>query len=46
MIQRGGQGNVHLDEATRRAREEEKRAKGPAREGLADRLKHKLMGWK
>lgn len=43
-FQRGGQGNVHLDDATRKEKEEKK--KGPAHEGLADKLKHKLMGRK
>jgi hypothetical protein len=42
-VQRGGQGNVHLDEATRKDKEKKK---GPAHEGLADKLKHKLMGRK
>ncbi|KAJ5711636.1 hypothetical protein N7488_005792 [Penicillium malachiteum] len=39
---RGGQGNVHLDEA----KEKEKEKKHVAHEGLADRLKHKLLGKK
>ncbi|KAJ5769340.1 hypothetical protein N7520_003899 [Penicillium odoratum] len=39
---RGGQGNVHLDEATKK----EKERKHYAHEGLADRLKHKLLGKK
>ncbi|KAJ5377344.1 uncharacterized protein N7496_004753 [Penicillium cataractarum] len=43
-VGRGGQGNVHLDDATRKEKEEKK--KGPAHEGLADKLKHKLMGRK
>lgn len=44
FVQRGGQGNVHLDEATRK--EKEKKQKDPAHEGLADKLKHKLFGKK
>ncbi|KAJ5111346.1 hypothetical protein N7532_001881 [Penicillium argentinense] len=44
---RGGQGNVHLDDATRKEKEEEKKkGKSPAHEGLADRLKNKLLGRK
>ncbi|KAJ5623321.1 hypothetical protein N7490_011926 [Penicillium lividum] len=39
---RGGQGNVHLDEAAKK----EKERKHYAHEGLADRLKHKLLGKK
>lgn len=46
VFQRGGQGNVHLDDATRKAKEVEKRAKGPAHEGWADKLKYKLFGRK
>ncbi|BCR93967.1 DUF3602 domain-containing protein [Aspergillus luchuensis] len=42
---RGGQGNVHLDEEHRKEKEEKKH-KGPAHEGLADKLKHKLFGRK
>ncbi|GLI76919.1 hypothetical protein PoHVEF18_005197 [Penicillium ochrochloron] len=42
-VGRGGQGNVHLDDATRKDKEKKK---GPAHEGLADKLKHKLMGRK
>ncbi|CAL5866182.1 uncharacterized protein PFLUO_LOCUS389 [Penicillium psychrofluorescens] len=40
---RGGQGNVHLDEEQRKEKE---RKKNPAHEGLADKLKHKLLGKK
>jgi hypothetical protein len=43
FVQRGGQGNVHLDDATRKDKEKKK---GLAHEGLADKLKHKLMGRK
>ncbi|CEJ57295.1 hypothetical protein PMG11_05992 [Penicillium brasilianum] len=43
-VGRGGQGNVHLDDAARKEKEEKK--KNPAHEGLADKLKHKLMGRK
>jgi hypothetical protein len=43
FFQRGGQGNVHLDEA---ARKEKEKKKTPVHEGLADKLKHKLMGRK
>ncbi|KAJ6114591.1 hypothetical protein N7486_000369 [Penicillium sp. IBT 16267x] len=39
---RGGQGNVHLDEAAKK----EKERKHVAHEGLADRLKNKLLGKK
>ncbi|KAJ5725820.1 uncharacterized protein N7483_007177 [Penicillium malachiteum] len=39
---RGGQGNVHLDEQ----KEKEKEKKHVAHEGLADRLKNKLLGKK
>ncbi|KAJ5886828.1 uncharacterized protein N7473_009502 [Penicillium subrubescens] len=42
-VGRGGQGNVHLDDATRKDKEKKK---GLAHEGLADKLKHKLMGRK
>ncbi|KAJ5335285.1 hypothetical protein MYU51_006229 [Penicillium brevicompactum] len=41
---RGGQGNVHLDEATLKEKEEHKKKKG--HEGLADKLKNKLLGRK
>ncbi|KAJ5161162.1 hypothetical protein N7492_006554 [Penicillium capsulatum] len=44
-VGRGGQGNVHLDEATRKEKEEKKH-KSPAHDGLADRLKNKLLGRK
>ncbi|KAJ5153346.1 uncharacterized protein N7482_009824 [Penicillium canariense] len=44
-VGRGGQGNVHLDEAARKEKEE-KKAKGLMHEGLADKLKHKLLGRK
>ncbi|KAJ5233514.1 uncharacterized protein N7469_005280 [Penicillium citrinum] len=46
---RGGQGNVHLDEAARKEKEEkekERKNKGPLHDGLADRLKNKLLGRK
>ncbi|GKZ87886.1 hypothetical protein AnigIFM59636_005802 [Aspergillus niger] len=43
---RGGQGNVHLDEEHKKEKEEKKHHKGPAHEGLADKLKHKLFGRK
>ncbi|OQD69017.1 hypothetical protein PENPOL_c002G02750 [Penicillium polonicum] len=39
---RGGQGNVHLDEATLKEKEKKK----VAHEGLADKLKYKLLGRK
>ncbi|KAJ5154212.1 Protein of unknown function DUF3602 [Penicillium coprophilum] len=39
---RGGQGNVHLDAASLK----EKKVKKVAHEGLADKLKYKLMGRK
>ncbi|KGO71228.1 Protein of unknown function DUF3602 [Penicillium italicum] len=39
---RGGQGNVHLDEATLKEKEKKK----TAHEGLADKLKYKLLGRK
>ncbi|KAJ5197905.1 uncharacterized protein N7498_007022 [Penicillium cinerascens] len=39
-IGRGGQGNVHLDEATK------EKKKTMAHEGLADKLKNKLLGRK
>ncbi|KAL4996413.1 hypothetical protein BDV10DRAFT_172432 [Aspergillus recurvatus] len=45
---RGGQGNVHLDPEHQKAKEgkkEEKKA-GVAHEGLADKLKHKILGKK
>jgi hypothetical protein len=41
--QRGGQGNVHLDEATLKEKEKKKHT---AHEGLADKLKNKLLGRK
>ncbi|KAL3482474.1 hypothetical protein BJX99DRAFT_217119 [Aspergillus californicus] len=53
---RGGQGNVHLDPEHKKAIDEEKereakakeerKAAGHAHEGLADKLKHKLLGKK
>jgi len=43
LVQRGGQGNVHLDEATLKEKE---RKKTVAHEGLADKLKNKLLGRK
>lgn len=46
FLQRGGQGNVHLDEASREEKEKRERMKYPAHEGLADKLKHKLFGKK
>ncbi|KAJ5594116.1 uncharacterized protein N7459_000324 [Penicillium hispanicum] len=39
---RGGQGNVHLDEAARKEKEKHK----TVHEGLADKLKNKLLGRK
>ncbi|KAJ5220279.1 hypothetical protein N7468_009483 [Penicillium chermesinum] len=39
---RGGQGNVHLDDTARK----EKEKKNPHHDGLADRLKNKLLGRK
>lgn len=36
---------MHLDEEHRKEKEEKKH-KGPAHEGLADKLKHKLFGRK
>lgn len=45
-VQRGGQGNVHLDDASRKEKERKERMKSPAHEGLADKLKHKLLGKK
>lgn len=44
--QRGGQGNVHVDDATRKAKEEERKTRAPAHEGLADKLKYKIFGRK
>jgi hypothetical protein len=44
-VQRGGQGNVHLDEAALKEKEERKKKK-VAHEGLADKLKHRLLGRK
>ncbi|KAJ5998631.1 hypothetical protein N7451_006441 [Penicillium sp. IBT 35674x] len=41
-VGRGGQGNVHLDDAAKK----EKERKHVAHEGLADRLKNKLLGKK
>ncbi|OJJ48599.1 hypothetical protein ASPZODRAFT_1631647 [Penicilliopsis zonata CBS 506.65] len=41
---RGGQGNVHLDEEHRK--DKEKRKSGAVHEGLADKLKNKLLGRK
>ncbi|CAI7669247.1 unnamed protein product [Penicillium bialowiezense] len=43
-VGRGGQGNVHLDEATLKEKEEQKKKKN--HEGLADKLKNKLLGRK
>ncbi|KAJ5119035.1 hypothetical protein N7448_010744 [Penicillium atrosanguineum] len=43
-VGRGGQGNVHLDEAS--LKEKEERRKHMAHEGLADKLKNKLLGRK
>ncbi|KAJ5210414.1 Protein of unknown function DUF3602 [Penicillium cf. griseofulvum] len=40
---RGGQGNVHLDAASLKEKKKEKKV---AHEGLADKLKYKLMGRK
>ncbi|KAJ5520504.1 hypothetical protein N7463_000957 [Penicillium fimorum] len=40
---RGGQGNVHLDAASLKEKKEKKKV---AHEGLADKLKYKLMGRK
>ncbi|KAN0073943.1 hypothetical protein V8E54_007880, partial [Elaphomyces granulatus] len=47
-IQRGGLGNVHLDEATKEKEEEEKteKRKSSPHEGLADKLKNKFFGKK
>jgi hypothetical protein len=44
VVQRGGQGNVHLDDAALKEKEEQK--KKVAHRGLADKLKHKLLGRK
>jgi hypothetical protein len=43
---RGGQGNVHLDEAALKEKEEKEKKKKVAHEGLADKLKYKLLGRK
>ncbi|CBF83630.1 DUF3602 domain-containing protein [Aspergillus nidulans FGSC A4] len=45
---RGGQGNVHLDPQHQKAKEEKKEEKKAslAHEGLADKLKHKILGKK
>ncbi|KAH8426770.1 DUF3602 domain-containing protein [Aspergillus melleus] len=45
-VGRGGQGNVHLDEEHKKEKEEKKHQKSLAHEGLADKLKHKLLGRK
>lgn len=37
---------MHLDEEHKKEKEEKKHHKGPAHEGLADKLKHKLFGRK
>ncbi|KAF3023955.1 hypothetical protein E8E15_008377 [Penicillium rubens] len=43
---RGGQGNVHLDETALKEKEEKEKKKKVAHEGLADKLKYKLLGRK
>lgn len=43
---RGGQGNAHLDEAAKKEKAKERKNKGPLHDGLADRLKNKLLGRK
>ncbi|KAL4818138.1 hypothetical protein BDW67DRAFT_158637 [Aspergillus spinulosporus] len=45
---RGGQGNVHLEHQHQKAKEEKKEEKKTslAHEGLADKLKHKILGKK
>ncbi|KAL4775182.1 hypothetical protein BDW60DRAFT_204453 [Aspergillus nidulans var. acristatus] len=45
---RGGQGNVHLDPQHQKAKEEKKEEKKASlvHEGLADKLKHKILGKK
>ncbi|KAI9376313.1 hypothetical protein BJX61DRAFT_539010 [Aspergillus egyptiacus] len=42
---RGGQGNVHLDPEHQKAKEEKKKS-GLAHDGLADKLKYKILGRK
>jgi hypothetical protein len=49
VVQRGGQGNIHLDEASLKEKKKEKereKEKSLSHEGLADKLKNKLLGRK
>jgi hypothetical protein len=48
VVQRGGQGNVHLDEASLKEKKEKEKEKKKSlsHEGLADKLKNKLLGRK
>ncbi|OGE54299.1 hypothetical protein PENARI_c006G12344 [Penicillium arizonense] len=45
-VGRGGQGNIHLDEASLKEKKDKEREKSLSHEGLADKLKNKLLGRK